>query len=232
MAPVGTTQLKLAHLLTIVNNAHMTIPLNPPILGKNDAPGRRHLLEAAIGLFGDRGFKGTSVRDIAREAGVSGPLIKIHFGSKEGLRAAIDQYALDWIEGLYREAFESGERMSGDSVGEAAVRWLVNGKDVLMYVRMALMEKTSGSQALFRALLKITRSIVRTYDEDGRIAEDVDRQWAAIYLVFDMIGPAIVEPFAREEFGASMYDEAMIQSRNRFLARLLTRGFLQAEVHD
>lgn len=36
-------------------------------------------------LFGEKGFHGTSVREISREAGVSLSMINYHYGSKEGL---------------------------------------------------------------------------------------------------------------------------------------------------
>lgn len=42
-------------------------------------------------LFAEKGYAATSVADIAAAAGVSGGLIRHHFGSKEGLRRACDE---------------------------------------------------------------------------------------------------------------------------------------------
>jgi len=47
--------------------------------------GRQLLLDAARDLFAERGFKGTSTRDIAERAGVSEVMIFRHFGSKANL---------------------------------------------------------------------------------------------------------------------------------------------------
>ena len=47
--------------------------------------GRQLLLDAARGLFAERGFKGASTRDIAERAGVSEVMIFRHFGSKANL---------------------------------------------------------------------------------------------------------------------------------------------------
>jgi len=47
------------------------------------------ILEAAERLFAERGFDGTSVRDIAAEAGVNLAMISYYFGSKEGLLSAL-----------------------------------------------------------------------------------------------------------------------------------------------
>ena len=48
-------------------------------------------LDAAQHLFAEKGFAGTSMRDIAALSGVSQPLIHYHFGSKEGLYRAVKE---------------------------------------------------------------------------------------------------------------------------------------------
>jgi len=49
-------------------------------------------MEAAEGLFAEKGFDGTSVRDIAEEAGVNLAMISYYFGSKEKLMESLFQY--------------------------------------------------------------------------------------------------------------------------------------------
>jgi len=46
---------------------------------------RQKLLDSAIEAFSERGFKGTSTRDIAERAGVHHPLITYHFTNKDQL---------------------------------------------------------------------------------------------------------------------------------------------------
>jgi AcrR family transcriptional regulator len=48
-----------------------------------------HIMEVAERLFADRGFSGTSVRDIAEAAGVNLAMISYYFGSKEKLMEAM-----------------------------------------------------------------------------------------------------------------------------------------------
>ncbi|GAA4739733.1 TetR family transcriptional regulator [Flavisolibacter ginsenosidimutans] len=50
------------------------------------------IMEAAERLFADRGFAGTSVRDIAEAAGVNLAMISYYFGSKEKLMEAMFQH--------------------------------------------------------------------------------------------------------------------------------------------
>jgi len=46
---------------------------------------RRQLLDVALEVFGDRGFDGTTMSELAREAGVTKPVLYQHFSSKREL---------------------------------------------------------------------------------------------------------------------------------------------------
>lgn len=59
---------------------------------------RRHLIEAAIELFGERGYDGVSTRQITRIARANLSSITYHFGSKEGLYEACLCSIIDKIE--------------------------------------------------------------------------------------------------------------------------------------
>ena len=50
---------------------------------------REHILAVAEKLFGDHGFDGTSVRDIAQHANVNLAMISYYFGSKEKMLEAL-----------------------------------------------------------------------------------------------------------------------------------------------
>lgn len=65
--------------------------------GVDDRTGRARIRDAALHLFGERGFRSSTVRDIAQRADVSPALVVHHFGSKEGLREAVDDHLLDEI---------------------------------------------------------------------------------------------------------------------------------------
>jgi len=53
---------------------------------------RADLLDAALRLFGEKGFKAVSTREIAAMAQATLPSIQHHFGSKEGLYEAVIQH--------------------------------------------------------------------------------------------------------------------------------------------
>ncbi|NTZ85333.1 DUF1956 domain-containing protein [Burkholderia metallica] len=55
---------------------------------------RQRIIEAAIELFGERGFAGASTREIAAMAGVNAPALQYYFENKEGVyRACVETIA-------------------------------------------------------------------------------------------------------------------------------------------
>jgi len=56
---------------------------------------RQQLLDVGRHLFAERGLDGTSVEEIAAQAGVSKPVVYEHFGSKEGLYAVVVDREMD-----------------------------------------------------------------------------------------------------------------------------------------
>ncbi len=191
--------------------------------------GRRQLLKAGMKLFSERGFAAVGLREIAAEAGVSLGLIRTHFGSKDGLREAIDAYVLEEIRALYTAVLEHSSVEALEQAVSDALDWIPRDQDAIMYARMSLMERTPGSQTLFNEILTVMRQFVDNNAQLGFLQPDVDREWAAIYMVFDFIGPAIIEPFAEHAFGTSMYSRPMIAKRMAFMVRLFTQGFLKGE---
>jgi AcrR family transcriptional regulator len=58
----------------------------------------RRLLEAASRLFADRGYDGTTVRDVVARASTNLNAVNYHFGSKEQLYAAVMKYQAELAE--------------------------------------------------------------------------------------------------------------------------------------
>ena len=85
-------------------------------LGARSLEGRRALiLETAARRFASRGYAGTSVDDIARELGVSKPMVHYYWGSKEELLEEIQDRAL----ALLREKLDR----LGDEESPYGTRW-------------------------------------------------------------------------------------------------------------
>jgi AcrR family transcriptional regulator len=73
-----------------------------------DLTGAARIRDAAIEQFGEHGF-GLGLRAIAQAAGVSAALVIHHFGSKDGLRKACEEYIAEEIRNNKSEALKSND---------------------------------------------------------------------------------------------------------------------------
>ena len=73
-----------------------------------DLTAAARIRDAAIEQFGEHGF-GVGLRAIAEAAGVSAALVIHHFGSKDGLRKACEDYIAETIRGTKSEALRSND---------------------------------------------------------------------------------------------------------------------------
>ncbi len=84
---------------------------------RDAAASKESLLQAAQGLFGQRGFERTTIREIGERAGVDAALIARYFGSKADLYVAA--VAAEDAREQYPGGFEGLEQMADDVVSKA-----------------------------------------------------------------------------------------------------------------
>ena len=89
---------------------------------------REELLDAALSLFVERGYDGTSVAEIAGAVGVSKAAVSYHFPAKDDLLVALADPVLSTLEGLVTEVDATGARL----VGEDRRRFLASYVDHLL----------------------------------------------------------------------------------------------------
>jgi AcrR family transcriptional regulator len=75
---------------------------------------RVRILDAALELFSKHGFKGTTTRSIASEAGVNEVTLFRHFGSKERLFFAVVEHETDITDQLEEARVRPGDDMVED----------------------------------------------------------------------------------------------------------------------
>lgn len=83
---------------------------------------RQHILEAAYVCFATKGFQGTTIEDVKRQAGVSTGAIYTYFASKEEMMRALLEEARDRRRQRLEEA---AERAAGQGdPAEVLLRWV------------------------------------------------------------------------------------------------------------
>lgn len=160
-----------------------------------DRGGRERIVEAAVTRFAAQGVTGTSLKVIAKDAGVSQALIVHHFGTKEGLRDACDELVLGMIREQMRRAAAEGKQMD---VLEAFRRRQQGHASALPYVGRLLAE---GSPSAVRLVDELADEIVRTTQENVDsgiyVASEFPRERAIVLLIWSLGAVALHEHLHR-----------------------------------
>ena len=194
----------------------------------DSADGRTRLLRVAMRLFAGQGFDSVTVRTIAAEAGVSPGLIKHHFGSKDGLRDAVDAHFLRRTSAAFERALADTEGMDVDGVARYERAWLARyaneWPDFVAYLRRAILESSPWGQNLFKRYYESIRHATDRWDFAGRIDPDVDRLWLPLLYAFMLLGPLILDPHIQTMLGKSTYEPEMWERYQRAFHALLWQG--------
>ncbi len=141
---------------------------------------RAQLLDIGRRLFAERGLDGTSIEEIAAQAGVSKPVVYEHFGGKEGLYAVVVDREVERFLALATQLLEGEDTMPKFEV--AAVRLLryiqENSDGFRILVRDS--NPTSGS-GTFASLISDIASQVEYILGDVLKARGYDPNLAPVY---------------------------------------------------
>jgi TetR/AcrR family transcriptional regulator, regulator of cefoperazone and chloramphenicol sensitivity len=162
-----------------------------------DLTGRARIRDAALRLFDERGIDGTTVRDIARAAGVSSGLIRHHFGSKEGLRAACDSHVLAQMMRLKEEAILGGQLGNAGFFSAAQPAVLA----MLRYYARSMLDRSPTADAMFEEVV----GLAERWLEDYHPAEMADpTAYAALLVAMELGALAMREQLSRA-LGADIF---------------------------
>lgn len=207
------------------------------------AKGRGRLIKVAMGLFAERGFDGVTVRDIAAAADVSIGLINHHFGSKEGLRDAVDKYFLAQFEEVLNPAESTPlsaqpkiPEPEGDGL-EYYAQWVDGwiGRHIddwdasKAYMRRALLEGSDWGASLFERFYQVARTGADRADANGNIRPEVDRLWLPFLIMYLEVGTLLLEPFVERILGKSPFERTLWNRRHRAYINLIYKGIAPVE---
>jgi TetR/AcrR family transcriptional regulator, regulator of cefoperazone and chloramphenicol sensitivity len=189
-----------------------------------DLTAKARIRDRAMELFAAQGVAATSLRSVAKAAGVSPGLVVHHFGSKEGLCRAVDEAVVERFELTVAEVPIEGP---GDELLErrsAALVSLLRSQPVLCdYIGRVLSENTEASADLFHRLFAAA-SRDRRLVKAGAIRAEADPFWRAFHQMLLVIGPLMMRPLIERELGGPLLDERNFERWMRANRDLLKHG--------
>jgi len=190
-----------------------------------DRTTRARIRDAAIVLFGRDGFDATSVRAVASHAGVSPGLVIHHFGSKDGLRQACDDFVVEEFVG------RKGDLARGRA-SALIEEWLADVErttPLIDYVARMLTSDSPSADALFDALRTGTASMIDEQVAAGIMREPLDREVTSLYITLYGLVPLIMQRQLARGLGADRLTTEAIRRSTLPILDLYTHGLYADE---
>lgn len=183
---------------------------------------------AALEGFASRGVAATSIRQVAQAAGVSAGLVQHHFGTKAGLRQAVDEY----VTAVAVEAFRDVDALElADPVRELGDRVASVVRDhptALLYVARSVAEGDEAGLALFDTFVALAREQWGRLAHDDRLHAGVDVEWAALHIVIFNLATVSFETAISRTLGEPFASPREVERWNEATRDLFQRGVFRS----
>jgi AcrR family transcriptional regulator len=194
-----------------------------------DRTARARIRDAAIERFGADGIAGASLRAIAADAGVSAGLVVHHFGSKEGLRQACDEYVAATIREGKHAAMATGPQLDG----LAALRQAEETQPLLRYLARVLVDPSPQVAALVDELVADAEAYMAEGVRSGMLRPSDDPRGRAAVLTMWSLGALVLHEHLARLLGTSLTsDAAGLVAYSRPATEILGQGVLTPEVYE
>ena len=182
---------------------------------------------AALELFAANGTKATTIRHVAARADVSPGLVQHHFGTKAGLRKAVDEFVLDDA----RQTITDLPKPIDERTAEFARRMgevIRTRPAAMLYLARSASDGDELGLATFKALVEFGVPQLREMQKAGQLAPDLDLEWSTLQLLMFNLATMLFEPAISHALGASLLTDEGRQRWNAAATSLFARGLTKS----
>jgi len=196
----------------------------------SDRTARARIRDAAIERFATHGVAATNLKDIAADAGVSTPLVIHHFGSKDGLRAACDEYVASLIREQKSKAMAAGRNLDPFQ----AIREGYDGTPILRYLARTIAHGSPHVDELIDEMVEDSLSYLADGIANGLIKPTENLRETAALLCLWQLGTLVLHEHVKRLLGIDLLesDTRSLIKWMRINAEVLAKGVLDEDFYE
>jgi len=172
---------------------------------------------AALQLFAKNGAAATSIREVARAAGVSPGLVQHHFRSKGALESAVSAHVARKMAELAGAGLEPARTARTLTLGAAVIDFIRRNPELVAYLRRVILEDDRVGRRLLDSVVQLSRTLNRRLQAHHLLRRDLDPVWTPLNTMILVLGPLLLEPALnryldhrlRSEEGLARWDAAV-----------------------
>ena len=177
------------------------------MFGDRDLTARAVIRDRALALFAAHGSDAVTIRQIAADAGVSPALVVHHYGSKQGLREAVDAYVAGVFDDMFVAAtedpaqFGSGGPQAAAIFAELMLSHLLPDSPVPAYLRRLLLSGDPAGRELFRRWHALSATMTDRLVAAGMLRPSADPPVRSAFLMINDLAAVLLRDHLTDVLG-------------------------------
>lgn len=160
-----------------------------------DLTARARIRNAALELYAEHGEDRVSMRKVASEVGVTIGLIQHHFGTKDGLRRAVDELVVEQVVSALRTVEHTGPAAEVVAARDAAVRSMLrDNPQAVRYLHRALIDPDGRGDSLLAAIVDLTTREIESLRRGGHASTRTSDKVQVVRTLMHQVGELFLEP--------------------------------------
>jgi AcrR family transcriptional regulator len=208
----------------------MAYTTNLMSVAASDLTAAARIRNAALAAFAEHGVLATSIRDVAAAAQVSPGLVQHHFGTKSGLRDAVNEYVVEIASEAFAELPEGG---SADDIqqqlGDRITSFVRDHPTELRYVARSIADGDQAAVQIFNAFVEIARGLWERLAERGLLRPDADLTWTPLHVVVLNLGTVLFREAIEGHLEAAFFEPAQLDRWNEASNALFRHGVYRSK---
>lgn len=192
-----------------------------------------NILFAAEKLFAEKGFEGTSTREISKAANVNISMISYYFGSKEKLYEKLVEYRMNEGQFFSKDILERADINEWEKIEKIVDKFSAKIKDQKCFYRIMQREQLHAENPQIVEFLKQTKMVfISTYSQilESGLKKGIFTKNPPIYLLHATVsgtlfyafnGKEMYKEFLNDTEDEDVFDEKYYAELNKHIKHIL-----------
>jgi AcrR family transcriptional regulator len=185
---------------------------------------------AALEGFARDGLSATSIRDVAKAAGVSPGLVQHHFPTKSALAESVNEHVAAIAAAAFQDVpIARSPTDASEELGRRVTRLIAEHPNALLYLARATTETDQGALELFDTFVDIAERQWEQLARDGLLRSDTDQRWTALNTIVFNLGTLLFQAALDRHLPQPLLSTKGLERWQIAATKLFRHGVYQAE---
>jgi AcrR family transcriptional regulator len=195
----------------------------------SDLTGLARIRNAALESFARDGVTAASIRDVAKEAGVSPGLVQHYFSTKAALIEAVNAHVVAIATDAFSDLSEHSSPVDAQQeLGDRVTAFVREHPKAVVYVARAAADGDQAALEIFDAFIAIAQRQWKRLADHDLLRPGTDLTWTSLHAVVLVLGTVLLKEAVERHLPQPFYTPEQLERWNAASNALFREGTYRA----